>query len=154
MRPSTRLAAGAAAVVLGLAAVLVIATRGRPGLADRMAGPIPELAVRTPSPQEPSPGGTLHKSKGCVSCHSVDGKRSIGPTLAGVFGTQRLLADGRTVLFDEDYFRRALFDPAAELTAGFPNQMMHYKGKLTEEEVDALIAYYRSLSGEGGEPGK
>jgi cytochrome c553 len=90
-------------------------------------------------------GAILHKQKGCNSCHSVDGSRNVGPSLAGIFGVQRLMNDGRSVLADEAYFRRATYEPAVEINAGYANHMPPYKGKVDDREMDALIAYYKSL---------
>ncbi|MEX2218208.1 MAG: c-type cytochrome [Phycisphaerales bacterium] len=90
-------------------------------------------------------GRKLHAIKACNACHSIDGSKNIGASLAGIYGTQRPMADGRSVLADDAYFRRATFDPAFELNAGYANQMLSYTGQVTPNEMDALIAYYKSL---------
>lgn len=56
------------------------------------------------------------------------------------------LTDGRTAVADEAYFRRALFDPAADLAAGYTDQMASYRKFLSDSEVDALLAFYKALA--------
>ncbi len=79
---------------------------------------------------------------GCASCHSVDGRRSQGPTWKGLAGSEVVLQDGTVVLADEAYIRRAIEDPAAEVRQGFslmPEQ------DLTQDQVDQLVQYIESL---------
>lgn len=103
---------------------------------------------------DPEIGARVHLMKGCVACHTVGGSRNVGPTLAGLFGTMSMQSNGQAVLADEAFFRRAIFEPAAELTAGFPNQMMSYSGKINEQELAHLIAYYKSLPPAAAPPAK
>ena len=47
---------------------------------------------------------------------------------------------------DESYVREAILNPSATVAAGFPTAMPTFAGLLTEEDVQALLAYVRSLS--------
>jgi cytochrome c oxidase subunit 2 len=76
----------------------------------------------------------------CYTCHGV---RS--PTVAGLYGTTVQLADGRTVLADDNYLRESILDPAAKIVAGYTPIMPSYKGLLSEEQIFDLIAYIKSL---------
>jgi cytochrome c oxidase subunit 2 len=60
---------------------------------------------------------------GCISCHTVDGSASVGPTWLGLYGTQESLADGSTVEVDDDYIRESILDPGKNITAGFQDLM-------------------------------
>jgi cytochrome c oxidase subunit II len=91
-------------------------------------------------------GATLYFEQGCRGCHSTDGSRLVGPTFQGLFGTQRPLTDGTTVIADEGYLRTAILDPGAQVVQGFDNIMPgSYADLLREAQVDALIAYIESL---------
>ena len=46
---------------------------------------------------------------------------------------------------DENYLRRAILNPKAEIVAGYKPVMPTFAGKLSEPEVDAIIAYLRTL---------
>lgn len=84
-------------------------------------------------------------TKGCVACHSVDGAKSIGPTLKGVFGSQVELADGKSVTADENFLKESIEAPNAKVVKGFAPTMPAFKGILTEQEIMALIAYIKSV---------
>ena len=95
-------------------------------------------------------GRRLAESKQCTSCHawnaeSVPAKDAIAPSLAGLFGAERPLSDGRTVVADSAYLVRSLFEPSAELVAGYPDAMPSYTGLLTDRQVDAILAWLRRL---------
>lgn len=93
-------------------------------------------------------GGQLFVSKGCIGCHRSDGAGA-GPSLANKFGKQENLADGTTVLFDEDYIRESILNPTAKVVEGYQPVMPPYQGQLTDNEITQLIAYIKSLS-DGG----
>jgi cytochrome c oxidase subunit 2 len=90
-------------------------------------------------------GADIFKAQGCGSCHSVDGKGGIGPTLKGIFGVTVALADASAVVVDENYIRRSLLDPHADVVAGYQPVMPTYQGRLQESEITALIEYIKTL---------
>lgn len=88
-------------------------------------------------------GAKLFASQGCAACHGQK-----GPTLYGVFGSRQPLDDGSTVLADETYLRESILVPAAKVVAGYAaGNMPGYRERLTEDQVEDLIAYLKSLSG-------
>ena len=91
-------------------------------------------------------GAKLYKSKACVTCHTIDGTASQGPSLLGIYGKNEQLTDGSSVLVDENYLRESLLNPAAKIVKGYQPVMPPYQGLLNDKEVDALIAYIKSLS--------
>ncbi len=109
------------------------------------------LAGATAAPQTMAEAGQeLYNQLGCGTCHEqVDGAR--GPSLHGLYGNPVQLMTGEIVVADDDYIRRSILEPAAEITAGFAPIMPTYRGQVDEEEILQLIAYIRSLSvGEDG----
>lgn len=90
-------------------------------------------------------GAYLYKSKSCNTCHSVNGDRLIGPTFKGLFGTTQELMGGTKVLVDENYVRESIMDPMKKIVKGYAPQMPTYRGQLSDEEVNQLIAYLKSL---------
>lgn len=93
-------------------------------------------------------GALLYKRQGCVQCHAVDEnvQGKAGPSFAKTFGTQQKLASGETVTIDENYIRRSILEPLAQIRAGFQPVMPTYQGRLRDNEIDALIAYIKSLN--------
>lgn len=90
-------------------------------------------------------GRTLFQRKGCLACHSIDGSRRVGPSLAGMWGSAITLADGTQHTIDEAVIRNALRTPPAWAPVGYPPVMPSYAGQLTEVETDALVQAIRSL---------
>ena len=80
----------------------------------------------------------------CLSCHSAD-PNARAPVLEELFGKPVHLADGRTVIADENYIRESIYHTGAKIVAGWQNIMPTFKGQVSEEEVVALIAFIKSL---------
>ena len=93
-------------------------------------------------------GQKLSNSKGCMACHAVDGvKQQPCPNWKGLFGTERLLVSGDTVVADEEYLANSITNSWDQVVQGYGKTMPPYN--FPQEEVDALVAYLKSL-GEGG----
>ncbi len=99
-------------------------------------------------------GKRLFSKMACNTCHTIDGAASTGPTLKGLFGHEVKLANGERVEADENYLRESITNPAGKVVQGYQPVMPVFKGLLNQAQLDALIAYVKSLSGEGGEGGK
>jgi cytochrome c oxidase subunit II len=96
-------------------------------------------------------GEKVFSELGCVTCHRMD-SQGRGPNLQGVFGKPAELADGRTVTADENYIRECILDPGARRVKGFQPIMPTFQGLVSEDQVNALVAYVKSLAkpGEAG----
>ncbi len=90
-------------------------------------------------------GAILYKTKTCNVCHSINGSRLVGPTFKGAFNRITELSNGKKVTVDENYIRRSLMDPMKEVVKGYPASMPTFRGTLTDEEVNELIAYIKTL---------
>jgi cytochrome c oxidase subunit II len=100
-------------------------------------------------PDSPVDRGALWaRQYGCLSCHTTDGTPSVGPTWQGVYQHEVPLADGSTVIADEAYLYESITDPGAKIVAGFQNIMPDLTDQLTEEQIQDLIEFIKSLSTE------
>jgi cytochrome c oxidase subunit 2 len=90
-------------------------------------------------------GEKVFSELGCATCHRSD-SQGRGPNLQGVFGKPVQLEDGRTVTADENYVRECILDPGAKRVKGFQPIMPTFQGLVSEEQVNALVAYVKSLS--------
>src|SRR5581483_7595033 len=90
-------------------------------------------------------GEKIFAELGCVTCHRSD-TQGRGPSLQGVFGKPVLLQDGRTLTADENYIRESILDPGAKVVNGFKPVMPTFQGLVSEEQLNALVAYVKSLS--------
>ena len=99
-------------------------------------------------------GEKVFSELGCATCHRNDAQGR-GPSLQGVFGKPVQLDDGRTVTADENYLRECILDPGAKRVKGFQPVMPTFQGLVSEEQVNALVAYIKSISAaKPGEAGK
>jgi cytochrome c oxidase subunit 2 len=97
-------------------------------------------------------GKLLYEKRGCVQCHSLDGsaKSGGGPSWKDLYGTNRTLADGRTRLADENYISDSILDPAKDIAVGGTGTMPSFRGQLKPHQINALIAFMKTLSSHGG----
>lgn len=107
------------------------------------------LAKRTDDDNNGPPvdtGKRLYKTKGCVTCHSVDGTRLVGPTWKDMYGSKQPLQDGTSVLADDDYIRESIALPQAKIVATFGPVSSMPAFALKDREMLSLIAYMKSIS--------
>jgi len=88
-------------------------------------------------------GERVFAEKGCSACHSVDGSPGVGPSLKGIWGKDRKLADGKTVRADENYVRESIVKPGAKISAGYDDVMPPIP--LDDREIQGVIAYLQGL---------
>ena len=90
-------------------------------------------------------GDSLFQQLGCSTCHRSD-TQGRGPNLVGLFGKPVHLEDGRTVIADENYIRQCILSPSTNIPSGFKPIMPVFQGLVSEEQLNALVAYIKSLS--------
>lgn len=90
-------------------------------------------------------GEKLATKLACVTCHSTDGSAKTGPTWKGLAGHKVELADGTTAVADEAYLRESITDPNSKVVKGYQPVMPAFKGLVTQKQLDALVAYIKSL---------
>ena len=103
------------------------------------------LAADTSSPSLAQYGFALFRQLGCSGCH--DPRSTIhAPSLDGVYGRTVHLQDGRSVVADANYLRDSILVPTKDVVAGFAPLMPSFAGQVSEEDLQALIAYLQSTS--------
>ena len=90
-------------------------------------------------------GEKIFAELGCATCHRSD-SQGRGPNLQGVFGKPVQLEDGRMITADENYIRESILDPGAKVVKGFKPVMPTFQGLVSEEQLNALVAYVKTLS--------
>jgi cytochrome c oxidase subunit 2 len=93
-------------------------------------------------------GSQLFTSLGCAGCHAMAGG-GVGPSMQGLYGATEKMADGSTVTADENYLRESILNPNAKIVAGYPAVMPSYQGQISEDQLNQLIAYIKSLADTG-----
>jgi len=97
-------------------------------------------------------GRLIVEQKACIACHSIDGTKIVGPSWKGIFGHKATVITGekeREVTVDEAYIRKSILEPEADVVKGFTKgSMISYKGQLTDEQIEKITEYIKTLSGE------
>jgi cytochrome c oxidase subunit II len=101
------------------------------------------VSEATPAAAPEGRGLELLEANACTACHSLDGSEGAGPTLKGLYGAQRQLADGSTVIADEAYLKESIVAPEAKIVKNFDDSMP--PSELPPDELDAIIEYLKSL---------
>lgn len=89
-------------------------------------------------------GEKLFTDLACITCH-LEASSGRGPSLGGVPGSMVQLADGSTVLADDNYLRESIMNPQAKIVAGYQPLMPTFQGLVSEEGLLQLISYIKSL---------
>ena len=83
-----------------------------------------------------------------MACHAIDGQRQQPcPNWLGLYGKERPLTSGEVVVADDVYLANSILNSWDQVVEGYGKSMPPYN--FPEQEVDALVAYIKSL-GEGG----
>lgn len=90
-------------------------------------------------------GKRVFAAMACITCHSLDGSKSHGPSLLGLHGKKRKIkGSDKPVLADDAYILESIRNPNAKVAESFPeNYMPPYK--LKDDEYKALLIYIKSL---------
>ena len=88
-------------------------------------------------------GKDLLEKYACTACHSLDGSPTPGPTFKGLYRSRRTMADGTTLVADENYLRESIEKPEARIVKGFDALMP--TTPIPPVELHAIIEYIETL---------
>ena len=102
-----------------------------------------------PATTDEHPGLAVLKQNACLTCHSQDGSKIIGPSFKGIFGkAETVVTDGveREIVIDSAYIARSIKDPNADLVKGYMKGLMvSYEGVVTDEQIADIVDYIKNL---------
>lgn len=110
--------------------------------------------IKTPAGQSEidkvDAGFNVIKMNGCVACHSSDGTKLVGNSFKGIWMENRqVIEDGeeKTVKVDAEYIKSSIYEPDKQVVVGFNSGLMPgFEGQISEEEVNQIIEYIKSIS--------
>ena len=99
----------------------------------------------------PLTGDKVAQQQGCIACHSIDGSAMAGPSWKNLYGYPGEFVNADPIAVkDETYIRESILEPDAKWTIRdgkeYRGGMNPYQGLVSEDELDALVRYIRSLS--------
>lgn len=112
--------------------------------AEVEAPAVTEVDTSKMSPAER--GEHLYNTKLCVTCHSLDGSKLVGPTFQGIWGREGELADGTAYVVDEAYVKDSIRNPNNQLVKGFAGGMIPFpESQLSDEDINDIIEFMKTL---------
>lgn len=92
-------------------------------------------------------GRAIYESYGCAACHDGASAAIKAPALAGLYGSEVKLADGRTVTADDNYLREKILDPNGNrLAAGYKPIMPSFRNVIPADDLERLVGYLKSYT--------
>lgn len=95
-------------------------------------------------PTDPLELGKWTFDRRCVSCHTIDGNRLIGPSFKGLWGKTETFEDGTSAVVDEAYVKESIHTPQQKIVQGYPPTMTPFPD-LTDEQIAGIIEFMKSL---------
>ncbi len=96
-----------------------------------------------------STGKRIMQNIGCFACHTIDGTKLVGPSFKGIWGEEQTVVTGketRKVKVDEEYIKRSIYDPNADVVEGFMKGLMvSYQGQLKDDDIASIIEYLKTV---------
>ena len=90
-------------------------------------------------------GEKVFAKMACITCHSLDGSKSHGPTLLGLHGSKRAITGLKEkVLADDAYIKESINDPNAKVVESYPENYMPVF-KMNPKEVESLLLFIKTL---------
>lgn len=90
-------------------------------------------------------GKILFDKHKCQSCHPKDESNQLAPSLIGLFGSERELMDGSTVVADEGYIKESIQYPGAKVVQGFNNNMPSFRDLMDDQQLQEITDYIKAL---------
>jgi len=89
---------------------------------------------------------------GCLSCHSLDGSKLVGPSWKDLCDGSETMSDGTAMAVDEAYLRESILNPNAKVVEGFASGLMPAqfvdpvtKKPISDDQIADIIAYMTSI---------
>jgi mono/diheme cytochrome c family protein len=104
-------------------------------------------ALATAGLAQAKTGEQIFTAAGCAGCHTfapAGSNGTIGPNLDELAAAAGEREPGKSA---EEYVSESLTNPEAFLAEGFGNAMPSYEGRLTDEQIQALIEYLLQTGG-------
>lgn len=124
--------------ILGASALVLLAFGGGKFWSDRKAQRFASATAR-------EKGWILIEQYGCTECHQ-DNNSFRAPLLKDLVGRTIRLQDGRERQADEEYVKKSIMDPKAEVRQGYQPIMPSYEGRIGADELAFIVAALRPES--------
>lgn len=99
--------------------------------------------------KEALPGKKVIQNKGCTACHSLTGRKLVGPSFKGLYGKTHVVIENgqeKEITVDDEYIVSSTYEPDKQIVKGFNKGLMQsYKDSVNTKEMDQIIEYLKSI---------
>lgn len=98
--------------------------------------------IQPPEAPGEGAGAQVFANNGCASCHTLSAAQAagtLGPNLDEVIPG-----------LSKAEIKKAILDPGADITPGFPNAMPSYEGQISPDELNQLVEFLKSSAAADG----
>ena len=90
-------------------------------------------------------GQLIYNEKICVTCHSLDGSKTVGPTFQGLYGRSGTLQGGESYTADDAYIKESILNPQSQVVKDYAPAMPPYAGQLSDEDIADIIEFLKTV---------
>jgi len=105
-----------------------------------------ELKVTGAIPDHP--GLAIIKANACITCHSLDGSKIIGPSFKYMYGRKSTVVTDtgeKEIEVTDEYIKRSIYEPNVEVVKGYNKGLMQsYKEKINAEDMTKILDYFKT----------
>ena len=105
-----------------------------------------ELKVTGDIPDHP--GLAIIKANACITCHSLDGSKIIGPSFKDMYGRKSIVVTDtgeKEIEVTDEYIKRSIYEPNVEVVKGYNKGLMQsYKEKINAEDMAKILDYFKT----------
>lgn len=101
------------------------------------------------APASAEKGREVFQKMACAGCHS-EGTRTkgmYGPPFQNLYKSERVFEDGSKLTADESYIRESILTPSKHIVKGYNEEMPSFVGVLSDNDIESVILFIKSLSG-------
>lgn len=96
------------------------------------------------------PGLALIKQNGCLSCHTLDAAKLVGPGFKNLYNSEyEVLTNGkeRKIKADSSYIKNSIYNPDESIVKGYSKGLMKsYTSVINDEQMSEIIHYLETIS--------
>jgi len=94
------------------------------------------------------PGLAIIKANACITCHSLDGSKIIGPSFKDMYGRKSTVVTDtgeKEIEVTDEYIKRSIYEPNVEVVKGFNKGLMQsYKEKINADDMTKILDYFKT----------
>jgi len=118
--------------------------------ADAFSGWLTDTTRVAAAVESPTAGGKrIMQNIGCFACHTLDGRKLVGPTFKGLYNKKEVVETSgkeREITADDAYIMNSIYNPGDDIVKGFGKGLMvSYRGQLTDSDIKLIIEFLKTV---------